>query len=128
MISFNIEQFKVTVHDDEYGDSWVLWFDTQADVDARVEEYPQYNYIIQNMGQVTMGMMLSVDAGETYEVSWLPNDLSPMQIKANLSLNENYLVGLAYSGKSHNEIREEAFKEKLNQQYDYQRMLMSTKD
>jgi hypothetical protein len=122
-----MEQFKVTVQD-EYGDSWTLWYDTQAEVDARVNEYPQYDYTIEDMGKVTLGMLLSVDAGETFEVSWLSNDLSPMQIQANLSLNENYLVGLAYSGKSHNEIREEAFKEKLNKQYDYQRMLMSTKD
>ena len=110
---FMVDQYKVTVHD-EYGDSWILWFNTIEEVNQRVDEYPGYNYIIEEMGKVTMGMMLSLDAGRTYEISWLANDLIQSQIDAYLSSNQNYIIGLVYSGKPCQLISEETFKKELN--------------
>jgi hypothetical protein len=126
-VEFRVDQFEVSVYD-EYGDKFVLWYNTQEEVDNRIEEYPQYNYIIQEKGDVTLGMMLSLDAGKTYEILWLANDLSDMQIEAYLSNNKNYLIGLVYSGKTCQEISEAAAKDKLNQAYNYQNMLMRSKD
>ena len=127
MTNFKIEQFKVTVHD-EYGDSWVLWFDNEAEVEIRMDEYPQYNYIIEDMGNKTMGLMLSLDAGYTYEILWLANDLTQSQIDAYLASNKNYLVGIVYSGKTCNELAEDRYKESLNKQYAHQINMMRSKD
>jgi hypothetical protein len=126
-IEFRADQFEVSVYD-EYGDKFVLWFNTQEEVNKRIDEYPQYNYIIQEKGNVTLGMMLSLDAGKTYEILWLANDLSDMQIEAYLSNNKNYLIGLVYSGKTCQQISEDAAKDNLNKAYNYQNMLMRSKD